>query len=835
MILHHRRAFGVTVFATTIAFSWSFVAFPTICDAQINQQAEVTEGAIQDAAPYDGTFAVLEGKTVKFTNGVEVFDTYELPAVGWRVLQTNTRTYVLDSTFKIHIIDSSNKNSTSCVGTYDLLPTMTGDATDFDLFGTSEIVVMTESKQMLRVDLSDEQNLTCSVQENMGQMFEYANGVSAVCDDGTLHKLDTSSSTWTRGQGTTTGAEDVSMDASGDKAYTGAGNEVKAWDLTGLVPVLLATFVLSGTFLSLVAGANSDEVFVSYDEFGSLAVVLLALSIALFSVVSTAFMNYKGHPKLAIDPLNAAMIVVALGTVAVALQATSQFMTLLFTFFGLNFVHKMTVATLLGAPHLLVSGDTSGILLWDVLTPWFPIPVAVFSLTYALWCFRMLVATTSANDGGTPGPYAIGAVGESGVITFDMETPSTPQWEDFLFTGGDARDLYLVGSLAYVADGAMGLQIVDASDPTSTLLLNTVPLPSAARRLTVVADHAYVSTDLHGLRIVDVSNPGTASEAGAVASLANIGVVANDGSSLYIGAGNELHIFGLTDPTTPNLLGTHPFSATAVVADVAIVDVVGAAESLAPAASKLGYVAAGTDGLVVVDLSDPATPSDVVTHPMDFASSVAVDGHDVYAGNGAAGFVVLDIDPATVPVLFNSFRARAVGRSVEITWDLNVDERVSGIDVLRSSGAATLPVKLNAGGSLPASTRSFKDERVEANRTYQYSIVVKTANGLQYRSPSVTVEMPPRSLEMLSPYPNPFNPTTTIAFELPAAGYANVSIYDAAGRLVVTLLDGPRPAGLNEIEWDATGSNGNRVGSGVYVARVVSDGVTKSTKLTLLK
>lgn len=86
--------------------------------------------------------------------------------------------------------------------------------------------------------------------------------------------------------------------------------------------------------------------------------------------------------------------------------------------------------------------------------------------------------------------------------------------------------------------------------------------------------------------------------------------------------------------------------------------------------------------------------------------------------------------------------------------------------------------------------------------------------------------------------PNPFNPSTLLRFELPAGGAKNVnlSIFDAAGRLVRTLKTGALPEGGHELRWNGRGNDGAVVSSGVYYARLLVDNERALTrKMTLLK
>ncbi|MBK8167779.1 MAG: T9SS type A sorting domain-containing protein [bacterium] len=83
--------------------------------------------------------------------------------------------------------------------------------------------------------------------------------------------------------------------------------------------------------------------------------------------------------------------------------------------------------------------------------------------------------------------------------------------------------------------------------------------------------------------------------------------------------------------------------------------------------------------------------------------------------------------------------------------------------------------------------------------------------------------------------PNPFNPRTTVAFTLPAAGPARVSVVDAAGRQVATLLQQPLDAGRHQVEWDGLDDAGRAAPSGIYLIRVEGGGAAAATKVALLR
>ncbi len=83
--------------------------------------------------------------------------------------------------------------------------------------------------------------------------------------------------------------------------------------------------------------------------------------------------------------------------------------------------------------------------------------------------------------------------------------------------------------------------------------------------------------------------------------------------------------------------------------------------------------------------------------------------------------------------------------------------------------------------------------------------------------------------------PNPFGPSTSLSLAMPSAGRASVRVYDAAGRLVRTLVDGELPAGVSSVKWDGRGNDGVPVASGVYFARLSTEHGAASSKLVLLR
>jgi endonuclease/exonuclease/phosphatase family metal-dependent hydrolase len=96
-------------------------------------------------------------------------------------------------------------------------------------------------------------------------------------------------------------------------------------------------------------------------------------------------------------------------------------------------------------------------------------------------------------------------------------------------------------------------------------------------------------------------------------------------------------------------------------------------------------------------------------------------------------------------------------------------------------------------------------------------------------------EAPPVATRLLGNAPNPFSPSTRVAFELAAAGGVRIDIFDVHGRLVRTLVEGDRDAGRYEEAWDGRDDSGRELGSGVYYYRLLTNDRRETRSMTLLR
>ena len=112
---------------------------------------------------------------------------------------------------------------------------------------------------------------------------------------------------------------------------------------------------------------------------------------------------------------------------------------------------------------------------------------------------------------------------------------------------------------------------------------------------------------------------------------------------------------------------------------------------------------------------------------------------------------------------------------------------------------------------------------------------VTTVADLVFPSNITGVSEEPATFRVGLPYPNPFNPSTSIVYTLPAKERAMLAVYDITGRKVRELLSGILPAGAHTAVWDGRDADGRAVSSGVYTARITTGRGEVNRKMTLVR
>ena len=100
---------------------------------------------------------------------------------------------------------------------------------------------------------------------------------------------------------------------------------------------------------------------------------------------------------------------------------------------------------------------------------------------------------------------------------------------------------------------------------------------------------------------------------------------------------------------------------------------------------------------------------------------------------------------------------------------------------------------------------------------------------------SIYDETLPITYNLYNAYPNPFNPLTTLQYDLPEDAVVNITIYDMMGRVVNTLINGSQTAGYKTTQWNATNDRNEPVSAGLYLYTIQAGQFTETKKMVLLK
>ena len=143
--------------------------------------------------------------------------------------------------------------------------------------------------------------------------------------------------------------------------------------------------------------------------------------------------------------------------------------------------------------------------------------------------------------------------------------------------------------------------------------------------------------------------------------------------------------------------------------------------------------------------------------------------------------------------------------------------------------------RLQGQGSVTHRTiYTYRDETVEPGKVYDYRLADVSYSGEKtYHSVTVLgieVTPVPEKFTLYPVYPNPFNPVTTIEYELVEAGIVTLAVYDIMGRELMTLVNEHQSSGLHTMLLD-----GNSLSSGEYLLQLTQNDQVSTQKLILLK
>ncbi len=336
--------------------------------------------------------------------------------------------------------------------------------------------------------------------------------------------------------------------------------------------------------------------------------------------------------------------------------------------------------------HVYLGDGNSGLHIIDVSDP--TSPALLGSYDSPGFAYRLDVA----------GDLAFLADGAAGLMVIDLTDPSSPTLLGSYDTTGTALAVDLEGDYAYVSDLDGNLKIIDVTDPALPNLVANYPVAGDALSVTVEGDKAYVAVGESGMQILDVSNPsipfvielhGTPGNTYEIVIEGEYAFLADDNGGLrivnvqkitspkllgsvsgtqfeglefagniaYLAAGSQgVEVYDVSDPADPMMIG-----GTAVAQDAWGLDVEG----------DLLYVADGIDGVRIFDISLPASPVQIGHYDVGgsaIAVEVLVEGDLAYVCYHSAGLVILDVEDPTNPAGAGEMGYAATISNITLAW-----------------------------------------------------------------------------------------------------------------------------------------------------------------------
>ncbi len=397
-------------------------------------------------------------------------------------------------------------------------------------------------------------------------------------------------------------------------------------------------------------------------------------------------------------------------------------------------------------------------------------------------------------------------------FSYTIVTAQTVEFVGSYDTPSIARGITVTDNYAYIASGSSGLLIVDVSDPENPVFTGNYQTSGTANDVCISGDYAYIAAGFSGLQIVNISNPGSPSLAGSYSTPDRALTVQVIGNYAYIADRASFQIIDISDPENPALAGSWNNSAN----DLTSVNVSG----------DYAYLTRLTYGLILVSITDPENPEYVGEYynGSNTTYDVHVSGDYAFVVDGSSLKMINTFIP-NAPTLYATCYDLSIAKSVYVSAGYAyVADFDYGLHVIYNPD----PFHLTYITGYETTEHVYD---VFVLNEYIYITEGSSLLILRYSQVDINEEFNlPQEFSLSGNYPNPFNCSTVISYELKQPTAIRLDIYDLLGRRIETLVNEYQQAGQHRITWDATGVN-----SGVYFYKMQTNEYTEMNKMILLK
>ncbi|MDP8240282.1 MAG: T9SS type A sorting domain-containing protein [Candidatus Hatepunaea meridiana] len=373
---------------------------------------------------------------------------------------------------------------------------------------------------------------------------------------------------------------------------------------------------------------------------------------------------------------------------------------------------------------------------------------------------------------------AAGVAGLKVIDISDLEAPDEVACFDDI---SGANAITVSDGKAYIADGDSNLSVIDIRDPDNLSLLAQIETPGIVNKTAVAGDFVFVIDLPNTLHIYDLSDIDNPQQIGYLTDERFNGMtcITISGDYAYVGSRERFNIVNISNPENPRLVREQ--AVRGVASDIEIVD-------------DIVFVADGQTtneyepGLWIFNISNPINPRFINCYTYNsFRSIVNIEIAEdfVFIVGEDCGLRILNISNPRHPFETGYYQILASPQSVAVSNGYAITANLWNIGIYDCSEAL-----------------SVKDSKAQC----------------------------PVHFSLLSVYPNPFNSSTTISYELPLVSLLDLSLYDLSGHKVMTLINGVQPSGNHSSILDA-----NILSSGMYIIRLEAAGDVQVQKILLIR